>query len=101
MTYSFFLAGSLPSILPTTFWEFTVRIVLRSVTDAVTPSGTGLKARVTAAFFAFSKSTPASANSFFACSSVIQPSTAARLRFLSGATRPNSSPVLPCTTVNG
>ena len=74
---------------------------LFSVIDAVTPIGTGVNARVAARFFSASKSWPAMANSCFAWSSVIQPSMAARPRFLSVVTRSNCSVTLLWTTENG
>ena len=67
----------------------------------MTPSGTGVNSRVAACFFSASKSCPAIANSALAWSSVIQPSMAARLMPLSGATRSNCSVTLLCTTENG
>ena len=78
-----------------------MRSVFRTANDALTPSGTGLNSRVSACFFSASKSCPPIARSFFAASSVIQPSIAARPAFLSGVTRSNFSRRFPWTTENG
>ncbi len=53
MTNSSLSTGSLPGSLATTFTESTVRSACFTVTDAVTPSGTGLKSRVAASAFSF------------------------------------------------
>jgi len=89
------------SSFATTVREAMVRRVLPTAIDAFTPSGTGLNSRVSACLRSASKSWPAIANSFFAASSVIQPSMFALLMFLSGATRSNFSFRFPCTTENG
>ena len=94
-------AGSLPSSVATTLRDSMRRIVLCSVIDAFTPSGTGLKSGFAAAAFSWSKSWPAILNSFTAVSRVIQPSMADRCMFSSGDSRLNSSPAALCRIAHG
>ena len=56
--------------------------MFRTPIDALSPSGTGLKSRLSACFLSASKSCPAIAKSAFAASSESQPSIAARPMFL-------------------
>src|SRR5688572_33127893 len=70
MTYS--SGRSLPGIRPATFGERLCRISFRTPAVALTPSGTGLNPRFTAAAFRASRSWPASSTSWRARASVIQ-----------------------------
>jgi hypothetical protein len=78
------------------------RTVLRSVTDAVTGIGTGLKLRVLASCAKESQLSPACVKMSRAASSVSQPSTATRDMLLSSRTRSNCGPLqLLSTTAQG
>ncbi len=76
----------------------TVRSVFFSVIDAFTPSAAGVNPRVAARAFSASKSLPASANSAFAFSTGIHPSTAARVMLPSGRAMSNCSAVFTWMT---
>ena len=81
----------LPSIFAMTFCESMRRSSLRIRSDPVTPSGIGSNARSAACCFAASKSSPAISKRASAVARCTQPSSVARLRLSSAATRSNDS----------
>src|SRR5690606_23413274 len=64
---------ALPGSRPTTLRDDFSAIVLARSSDIVAPSGTGLKPRLLAAARSLSRSSPASADSAFAASPLLQP----------------------------